>query len=506
MNKIRVFTDKKKGVISPELHSHFVEFLGSCIYDGIWVGEDSEIPNIHGLRKDLVEAMKKIQPPVIRWPGGCFADTYHWRDGIGPKDFRPIRYNENFGTYEVDTNQFGTHEFMEFCELVGARPWLNVNLMTGSVAEMREWAEYCNRAQDTTLSRERAANGHPEPFKVELWGIGNEAWDGGGKYTAESYAEEYRRYASAMPSFRNPLNPEESMGEIKLIASGADGNKPKERVAWTKDFFGEMAKYRKPTLHAVDLHFYNWNIPNMVEGEFTQEDCERVIRGCQELEEVIKEQAQLIQEGLEAIPESEWFFPGPKPTCDLYVGEWGNWHGYSFRARPALYQNSTMLDAITSALTLDIFHRNCDTVKLACVAQSVNVLNSLFLTKGSQTLLTPTYHVFDLYQVHRGGEAVELSLEQQGENLYAFASAKEDRLYLNVVHTGADATVVDLEGIAGNPVSVKVLNADDLNEKNTFEDPEHLVIREGILPEKQENTWKMKIPGYSINVFEFEMK
>lgn len=506
MGKIQIDLQKKTGVVSPELHSHFIEFLGSCIYDGIWVGEDSDIPNVRGFRKEVLEAMQKIHPPVIRWPGGCFADTYHWRDGVGPRDQRPIRYNENFGTYEVDNNQFGTHEFMEFCELVGARPWLNVNLMTGSVAEMREWAEYCNRAEDTTLARERAANGHPEPYNVELWGIGNEAWAGGGNYTAESYAEEYRKYASAMPRFKvpGPPKPGEKPGKgIQLIASGADGNKPKERVAWTREFFQEMGKFRMPPLHAMDLHFYNWNMQNMVEGEFSEEDCKRVITGCQELEEVILEQAQLIREGLDAIPEAEGFFPSQKPTCDLYVGEWGNWHGYTFRVRPALWQNGTMLDAITSAMTLDIFHRNCDTVKLACVAQSVNVLNSLFLTQGEKTLLTPTYHVFDMYQVHRGGEAVALELD--AKDVYSFASVKDGHLYLNVVHAGGAEAEVTLDVPAAKAISVKTLKADNLNEKNTFEDPEHLVITEGELPEQKTEGWLLKVPAYSVNVYEFEL-
>ena len=169
--------------IYPELQGHFIEFLGSCIYDGIWVGEDSEIPNYHGIRKDLVDAFQKLHPPVIRWPGGCYADVYHWRNGIGPRENRPVTYNENFGTFETDPNQFGTHEMMEFCEMIGAKPWFNINMMTGSPAEMREWMEYCNRRESTTLTRERKVNGHEAPFQVEYWGIGNEVWDGGGKMT-----------------------------------------------------------------------------------------------------------------------------------------------------------------------------------------------------------------------------------------------------------------------------------------------------------------------------------
>ena len=221
--------------IYPELQGHFIEFLGSCIYDGIWVGEDSEIPNYHGIRKDLVDAFQKLHPPVIRWPGGCYADVYHWRNGIGPRENRPVTYNENFGTFETDPNQFGTHEMMEFCEMIGAKPWFNINMMTGSPAEMREWMEYCNRRESTTLTRERKVNGHEAPFQVEYWGIGNEVWDGGGKMTPQMYADEYRKFASSCPSF----GPGDQAFPPKCIASGPDGNKPKERVVWTKDFFKE---------------------------------------------------------------------------------------------------------------------------------------------------------------------------------------------------------------------------------------------------------------------------
>ena len=236
--------------IYPELQGHFIEFLGSCIYDGIWVGEDSEIPNYHGIRKDLVDAFQKLHPPVIRWPGGCFADVYHWRNGIGPREQRPVTYNENFGTFETDPNQFGTHEMMEFCEMIGAKPWFNINMMTGSPSEMREWMEYCNRKEPTALSQERKTNGHEEPFGIEYWGIGNEVWDGGGKMTPQMYANEYRKFSSSCPSFGGG----DQTFSMKCIASGPDGNKPKERAAWTKDFFKEM-EWRYKDKVSVSLGF-----------------------------------------------------------------------------------------------------------------------------------------------------------------------------------------------------------------------------------------------------------
>lgn len=232
-----------KKFIAPELHSQFIEFLGNCISDGIWVGKDSPIPNYNGLRKDVVDALKNLQPPVVRWPGGCYADMYHWRDGIG-KD-RRITWNENFGTYTQEKNEFGTHEFMDLCHMIGAKPWLNINMLRGTVAETVEWAEYCNRREETSLSRERAENGSPEPFNVEYWGLGNECWAGGGNYTAQGYADEYRKYASSFPAFK-PMSLDGSADGInmKFIACGPDGNKPVERVKWTKDFFRALADYR----------------------------------------------------------------------------------------------------------------------------------------------------------------------------------------------------------------------------------------------------------------------
>lgn len=296
MSTVKIDVQKKRGKISKELHSHFIEFLGGCIYDGLWVGEDSDIPNYDGLRKDAVDALRKLEPPVIRWPGGCYADTYHWRNGIGPREKRPITYNENFGTYELDSNQFGTHEFMKLCELVGAKPWLNINMMTGSSAEMREWMEYCNREEETSLVKERKANGAEKPFGVEYWGIGNEVWAGGGNMTAEGYADEYRKYATAFPNFISLENGGEPRVAMKRIASGPDGNKPKERVEWTKRFFKALGNFRRPAIDGYDLHFYNWNLENFEqkETEFDEQDWNRVIRGCLELEEVILDRKSVV--------------------------------------------------------------------------------------------------------------------------------------------------------------------------------------------------------------------
>ena len=265
MNKITFERDEKPRVIAPELHSQFIEFLGGCIDGGIWVGKDSEIPNYDGIRKDVVDALAEIQPPVVRWPGGCYADMYHWRDGVGPE--RKQTWNTNFTTWAPEKNEFGTHEFMNFCKRIGAKPWININMLSGTTEEMADWAEYCNREEETDLSKERAENGSPEPFGVEYWGIGNEVWAGGGNYTAQGYVNEYRRYAGAMPRFSHMEMSEDADGRMhpqmkgtptKLIASGPDGNKPLERVRWTKDVFKALGEYRMPQIWGYDLHLLEY--------------------------------------------------------------------------------------------------------------------------------------------------------------------------------------------------------------------------------------------------------
>jgi len=209
--------------IQPHLHGQFIEHLGSCIYDGIWVGEQSAIPNITGIRRDVVEALHQLRPPVIRWPGGCFADGYHWEDGIGPREQRPVRVANRWGLDEIEPNSFGTHEFLTLCKLVGAEPWINGNLGGGTPREFSEWVEYCNYAGNTTIAQRRVTNGAPEPFGVRFWGIGNECWECGGKFRPDTYADAYKRFETHFPRFHNQ--------PVFLIACGPDGNKPHENAA-----------------------------------------------------------------------------------------------------------------------------------------------------------------------------------------------------------------------------------------------------------------------------------
>lgn len=517
MAKIKIDSNERLAEVTPELHGQFIEFLGSGIYDGIWVGVDSDIPNYQGFRKDVVDAMKALEPPLLRWPGGCFADTYHWRDGIGEREKRPTYYNENFGTMAVENNHFGTDEFLQLCELVGAKPWININMLTGTTAESREWAEYVNRETMTSITKERAANGHPEPYNVEMWGIGNESWAGGGNYTAESYANDYRKYSSGMPSFGAGLPWVETNQVMKMIAVGPDGNKPKERVEWTKDFFAELAKYRKPRIDGYDLHFYNWNLSDQSDliTDFSEDAWYRVINGAFELEDVIVEQYDLIREGLKAIPKEEGAF-ATELNVDLIVGEWGNWHNVDLTAPSILWQQATMRDALTTALTLDIFHRNADKVKMACVAQSVNVLNSLFLTKGKETVLTPNYYVFEMYKYHQGAQGLKLGLqteslgrvsEQKLNKVYSFASIKDGVITVNLINSdlqSEDTVQIDFNE-AVHFVAGQELYAEKMTDFNDFGRAAKVKPREVESPTVEGTTVAIKLKPASVAVYRFEI-
>lgn len=496
-SKISIDLSRSSAVINPNLHGHFIEHIGTCIYDGIWVGPDSAIPNINGIRKDVVEALQAIQPPVLRWPGGCFADQYHWRDGIGPRENRPSQVTSRWGPDEVERNEFGTHEFMELCRLIGAEPWLGGNVATGSPKELRDWAEYCNFPSATTLAEERAANGSPEPFDVRFWGIGNESWDCGGKFMPAPYADAYRLFESNFPSFYEQ--------EISLIACGPDGNRREERAEWTQRFFERLSQWRRPRLHGYDAHFYTWNSDNQAgtSTDFTEDQWYQLLAEGMKIEEMILEQRRIMD------------VYDPERKIDLIIGEWGNWHKGN-KDDPLLWQQNSMRDAVVAAIHLEIFHKHADIVKMANLAQTINILHSLILTRGERMIVTPTYYVFMLYQGHKGGEKLELTLDApplewpvgSGEtipSLMGTASIKDGIVTLSIVNLHANEPVeaeICCPAAGDARWSVRQLAHPDRCAHNTFEDPDKVklsVLEDFLTSSNSCSTFRF--PPASITVF-----
>ncbi|ARN63337.1 alpha-L-arabinofuranosidase [Leuconostoc mesenteroides subsp. mesenteroides] len=502
--KVKIEKRQNETKINPRLHGQFIEFLGNAINDGIWVGKESKIPNINGMRLDVINALKEIEPPIIRWTGGVFADHYNWQDGVGEK--RKKVFNEGFGTYSVETNEFGTDEFLEFASLIHSEPWINVNLLTGSAREMTEWMEYINRKQSTYLSKKRKDSGHEKPYDVNYWGIGNEVWGGGGMMTPEQYVADYRKYATAAPTFALNQFSEDSR---YFILSGADANKPKERRYWTKSVMKELARARPPKVDGYDLHWYNWYLGNEFSAsatDFNANDWYQVIKGATELEDILKEQYNLIQDGLDQLPEPEGEFDQKLEKMDLILGEWGNWYGRAFFEAKALYQQNTMRDAITTAIVLDILHSNADKVKMASMAQTINVLNALILTNGEQFVLTPVYDIFKMYKVHRNNDVLDVTItDENSDHVKFFASINDKIIYLNVINFDLTETIsvdIDLPGLVLQ-YQKEELAANDMHETNTFEDPNHL---RAVIVEQRNNVsanelFDISIKPMSVSVF-----
>ncbi len=476
---ITLMAREPKSSISPFLHGHFAEHLGELVYPGLWVGPDSQIPNLRGLRAGVVDALRELAPPVLRWPGGCFADAYHWRDGVGPREGRPSRVTSRWGADEIETNAFGTHEFMDLCREIGAEPWLAANVGSGSPREMAHWVEYCNFPGGTTLSDARGKNGDAKPFDVKFWGIGNENWDCGGKFSAADYAREYRRFESNFPRYQHqdPL----------LIGCGPDGNNRAEAARWTREFLEELENARRPRLDGWDAHFYTWNTGKNfgTATDFSLDEYYGLLQESLKIGDVIDQQRAI----LDASPIGR--------EAQLIMGEWGIWHAPEGDDVPLLYQSNTLRDAISAAMTLDLFHEKSDKLAVATLAQTVNVLQSLLQTRGDQTIVTPTYHVFSLYRDHRSGQLVPSNWES-GEagglpRLSGSASIKKGVVTLTIVNTGARSPVeatVALPSLTIERASARQMSAPALSACNTFEDPETL----------QPQTVKVEAQGESLSI------
>lgn len=455
-----VRADRPGPVISRDIYGHFAEHLGHCIYGGIWVGPDSNIPNTRGIRNDVVAALRDMQIPVLRWPGGCFADEYHWRDGIGPREKRPSMINTHWGGV-VENNHFGTHEFFDLVEQLGCEAYVNGNVGSGSVQEMMEWVEYMTSDADSPMANERRRNGRNAPFRVKYFGVGNESWGCGGNMRPEYYADLYRRYNTFVKNY-GP--------KILRIACGASG----DDYNWTDVMMERAGKY----MDGLSLHYYtlptgSWSGSKGVAVGFDEAMWHKTLFRTIEMDKLIAGHSRIMDR------------QDPQKKIGLIVDEWGTWYDVDPGTNPGfLRQQNTLRDAMVAALNFNIFHRHADRVTMANIAQMVNVLQSVILTDKEKMVLTPTYHVFRMYKVHQDATFLPVELSSpdytlNGETLPAIdATASRDKAGLvhlslvNVHPTEAARVQVRLVGFTGSVRKGEVLTAADMSAHNTFAAPD----------------------------------
>jgi alpha-N-arabinofuranosidase len=491
-SRIEVLTNEPIGTIAPELYGHFAEHLGGVVYDGIWVGEGSRVDNVGGIRRALVDHLRRLPASVMRWPGGCFADSYDWRDGVGPRERRPRRTNfwvdsmdqipVGPGTY--DPNAFGTNEFVRFCRLAGMQPYVAANLRSLPARDFYQWVEYCNAPPgSTTLAELRAAGGDRAPFGVRFWGVGNESWGCGGNLTPEEYATEYRRFTAWVPRYGV---------ELALIGAGPNGGD----VSWTRRFLARLTEKGEGPLGGLwgwALHHYSWNVSRGRTSDWREGKGDALEFTSDEWYELLKE-----ADRMDSLLAQHWQVMGEfdrRRRVKLVVDEWGAWHRPGSAADPThlFGQMPTLRDALVSGLTLDTFNRHADKVAMANVAQLVNCLHSLFLAHEDRLVVTPNFHVFEMYAPHAGGRAVRTIVSaptlgyERAEGRGSFwglagsASLKGRTLTLTVVNphlAETRETEIAVRGAAVASARAVVLTAADRRAHNSFAEP-HAVTPQG---------------------------
>jgi len=477
--------------ISRHIYGHFSEHLGHCIYDGLWVGKDSEIPNIDGVRKDVFDALKQIRIPNLRWPGGCFADEYHWMDGIGQKRAKMV--NTNWG-YATEDNSFGTHEFLNMCELLGTEPYVCGNVGSGTVEEMSKWVEYMNSPNESPMTELRKQNGREEPWKVTFFAVGNESYGCGGNFTAEDYATAYRRYQTFCRNYNG--------GYLKKIASGPS---VPEDYHWTETI---MSRIPADMMWGLSLHYYTIPGPWEHKGsatEFTRDDFFRTMAYALNIENAIVKQDSVMS------------IYDPEKRVAMVVDEWGTWFDVEPGTNPGfLYQQNTMRDALVAALTLNIFNNHADRVRMANLAQVVNVLQSVILTNGSQIVLTPTYHVFDMYKVHQDAHLIPTTVETatitDGEwtlpQVNASASVDANgRMHLTIANLSPDKECQVSCPISSDYKIIsqsQLLTAKNIADHNTFESPNNVHLSTFDKATLKKGALTFKMPAKSVVMIEMK--
>ena len=484
-SRIEILLNEPLGTISPDIYGHFVEHLGGVVYDGVWVGETSKVPNVN-LRKELVDEMRKIKASVIRYPGGCFADSYDWQDGIGPADKRPRRTNfwagvesaSGAANHKYDPNRFGTNEFAQFCKLIGAQPYLAANVRSLNAKDFYRWVEYCNSpAGSTTLADQRAAAGFSEPFHVRYWGVGNESWGCGGNFTPQEYAAEFRRFITWVPSFGENLS---------FIASGASD----DQWSWTRGFLEEIV-HRGPeqlrSIYGMGLHYYTWNLSRGKTHDWNEGKGDALKFDVVDWYELLRE-----ADVMESLVKGHWQVMGEfdkQHHIKLIVDEWGAWYkpGSEMTPGDVLEQTPTLRDALLSALTLDTFNRHPEKVAMANSAQLINCLNSLYLAHEDKFCITPIGHVFAMYAAHQGGQSLrtvfsapDVTYDRDGKpasfwGLKGSALLHDKELVVTVVNPHASEAreaELSMRGATVKSGSVTTLNHSDIHAHNSFEERE----------------------------------
>ena len=506
--RIIIDVEDVEGEINRNIYGHMIEHVGRAVYDGTWVGEASPTPNENGIRKDAVEILRRLQAPVVRWPGGCFADAYHWQDGVGPKEKRPKR--RNLWWIQDEPNSFGTDEFMRFCRLVGAEPYLSINVGTGSVREALSWLEYCNSDKDSDYTRLRVANGHAAPYAVRYWGVGNENWGCGGLFTPDDYAREYLRYALYLKHWMWPTKGI-SATPIELIAVGHTAEK------WNQTFL-ETARN---SLHLVDNlsihHYYRdstqsletppGGIPSSGDIRFNDQEYYSMVNRTSEMERHIQNAVDLIG-----------YYTAGRKKIGLIIDEWGTWHPQA-TFETGFYQQNTLRDAIIAGSTLNLFNRQCRNVVMANLAQAFNVLQSVGLTKEAITVLTPTFFVMEMYRNHQGARLVRSrviapdSEAERGapkpsrEAVNVSSSMNRNRLLLTAVNESLTQDlefIIELRGARPKSAKGTRLWSQDVREHNTFENPSQ-IKPVSFTPSLRPGEFRVQLTAHSVNAVEVEL-
>lgn len=487
--KITLNTDLAKTKINKHIYGHFAEHLGRCIYEGIYVGEaNAKIPNTAGVRNDIIAALKDLKVPNLRWPGGCFADAYQWKDGIGPKADRPKMVNVWWGGVTED-NSFGTHDFLDLCEKIGAEPYLAGNVGSGTVQDLADWVSYVNQPTGSPMSDLRIQNGRKEPWNVKIWGVGNEAWGCGGNMTSDYYANIYRQYAT----FMKDITPASKLYKVASGASSDDFN-------WTETL---MKNIPHNMMSALALHHYSvlsWVETKGPSVGFSEATYFKTMQEAWKMEEFVTKHSTIMDKY------------DPEKKIDLIVDEWGGWYDTDADGKGALYQQNTMRDAMIAGLTLNIFNNHADRVRGANLAQIVNVLQSVILTKEEKMILTPTYHVMKMYNVHQDATLVPINIEsptyQFGDKkltAVSVSASKDAMGALNVSLTNIDfkkshEVVINLRGEDYTKLSGQILASSNISDHNTFEQPNKVAIKDFSSAKLDEGMLKLTIPAYSVVV------